>query len=79
MGVDDVEGDFFLWRYWGGGAGEDVGFEQRDAVEAPGGVDELLDELGFGGRGGLVLVEEAAAMGFEDGRVFGGEDRERGG
>jgi hypothetical protein len=38
MGVEDAEV----------GAREKVGFEERDAVEAPGGVDEFVDELGFG-------------------------------
>ena len=61
MGVDDVEGDFGVGGR-GGGAGEHVGFEQRDAVEAPGGVGEFLDELRFGGSGGLVFVEELAAV-----------------
>ena len=42
--------------------GEQLGFEQGDAVEAPGGIGELLDELGFRGTSGLVFVEEAAAM-----------------
>ena len=48
MGVDDVElhwlvklDDFAGGRI--GGAGEHVGFEEWDAVEAPGSVDELLD------------------------------------
>ena len=53
---------------------EQAGFEERDAVEAPGGVGELLDELGFGGVGGLVFVSELAAVLFVGGRVFGGED-----
>ena len=48
MGVDDVEGDFLIRRDGTGGAREYVGFEQRDAVETPGRVDEFLDELGFG-------------------------------
>ena len=38
MGVEDAEV----------GAREKVGFEERDAVEAPGGVDEFVDKLGFG-------------------------------
>ncbi len=79
MGVDDVEGDFVIGREGSGGAREDLGFEQRDAVEAPGGVGDFHDELRFGGSGGLVLVEEAAAMGFEGGRVFRGEDGGGGG
>jgi hypothetical protein len=50
------------------------GFEEWDSIQAPGGVGELLNELRFGGSGGLVFVEEAAAMGVEGGLVFGGED-----
>ena len=57
-----------------GGAGEEVGFEERDAVEAPGGVGEFLDELGFGGGGGLVFVEELLAVALVGGGVFGGQD-----
>jgi hypothetical protein len=38
MGVEDAEV----------GAREQVGFEERDAIEAPGGVDEFVDKLGFG-------------------------------
>jgi hypothetical protein len=58
VGVDDikVDGGLLVGRVFG--AGDQAGFEQRDAVEAPGGVDQFLDELGFGGRGGLVFVEE---------------------
>ena len=59
--------------------GEQPGFEQRDAIEAPGGVGDFRDELRFGGRGGLVLVAKAAAMGFVGGRVLGGEDGGGGG
>ncbi|MBV9769664.1 MAG: hypothetical protein JOZ32_08845 [Bryobacterales bacterium] len=73
MGVDDIEGDFLVERDGSGGARENVGFEQRNAVEAPGGVDELLNELGFSGSGGLVFVRKSAAMVFKGGRVFGGE------
>src|ERR1035438_2054166 len=47
MGVDDVEinGGLLCWRV--GGALEHVGFEERDAIEAPGCVGELLDPLGL--------------------------------
>ena len=62
-----------------GGAGEQVGFEQRNAIEAPGGVDQFLDELSFGRCGGLVFGEELAAVGFVGGRVFGGQDDGLGG
>jgi len=64
MGIDDVEGDFLVGRDGGCGASEHVGFEQRDAVEAPGGVDKLLDELRFGGSGGPVFVERSGGGGL---------------
>jgi hypothetical protein len=79
MGVDDIECDFPIERDGSGGAREHFGFEQRDAVEAPGSVGDFRDELRFGGSGGLVFVEEAAAMVGVGGRVFGGEDGGSGG
>ena len=62
-----------------GGLGEEVGFEERDAVEAPGGVGDFVDELSFGGVGGFVLGEkllEVALVGFG---VLCGQDRGAGG
>jgi hypothetical protein len=56
-----------------GGAGEHFGFEGRNAVHAPGGVDQFLDELAFGGRFGLVFVEEFLGVALVCGRVFGGQ------
>ncbi len=53
---------------------EEGGFEQRDAVEAPGGIGEFLGEVGFGGCGGLVFIEELAAMALVGGGVLRGED-----
>ena len=79
MGVDDVESDFRIGWDGRGGARKDFGFEERDAIEAPGGVGELLDELRFGGSGGLIFIEEAAAMGVVGGLVFRGEDGGSGG
>ena len=38
--------------------GEQLGFEERDAVEAPRGVGDFVDELSLGGGGGLVLIEK---------------------
>jgi hypothetical protein len=61
VGVDDVK--------------VDGGFELRDAVEAPGGVDEFLGELGLCGGGRLVFVEELAAVVLVSGGVLGSEDR----
>jgi hypothetical protein len=74
MGVDDVKVDGGLLGGRIGGAIQQVGFEERDAVETPGGVGELVDELGFGCCGGLVFVEELATMGFIRGWVFRGQD-----
>jgi hypothetical protein len=53
VGVDDVKVDSSLLVAWIGSAVEHIGFEQWDVVEAPGGVDEFLDELSFGGSAGL--------------------------
>jgi hypothetical protein len=74
MGVDDIKCDFLIERDRSCGAREHFGFEQRDSIEAPGGIGDFYDELRFGGSGGLVLVEEAAAMVGVGGRVFGRED-----
>jgi hypothetical protein len=84
MGVDDVKLHWLvkLDGFAGGGIGgarEHVGFEERDAVETPRSVDELLDELGFGWSGGLVFAEKPAAMVFIGSPVFGGEDGGGGG
>jgi hypothetical protein len=74
VGVDDIEFDTSLLGGWVGGAVEEGGFEEWDAVEAPGGVGEFLGELGFGGGGGLVFVEELAAVELVGGGILGGED-----
>jgi hypothetical protein len=50
--------------------GEKLGFQLGDAFETPGGVGEFLGEMGFGGRGGLVFVEELAAVEVVGGGVF---------
>jgi hypothetical protein len=74
VGVDDVEVDASLIGGWVGGAVEEGGFERRDAIDAPGGVGEFLGELGLGGSGRLVFVEEAATMRVERGSILGGEN-----
>jgi hypothetical protein len=38
------------------GVGEEGGFDERDAAEAPGGIGEFLDQMIFGWRGGLIFV-----------------------
>ena len=56
------------------GVGEEGGFEERDAAEAPGGVGEFLDQMSLGWRGRLVFVEETAAVLIKGGAIFGGQD-----
>jgi hypothetical protein len=58
-----------------GSAVEERGFEERDAVETPGGVGEFPGELGFGRGGGLVFVEGLAAVEPIGGGVLGVERR----
>jgi hypothetical protein len=72
--VDDIEIDGGLFGGWVRGAVKQGDFERWDAVETPGGIDELLSELGLGGRGWLVFVEELAAMALVGGAIFGSED-----
>ena len=57
------------WRRDQGGR-----LQEGNAIDAPGGVGEFLGELGFGGSGGFVFVEEATAMRVVGGSVFGRED-----
>ena len=52
-----------------------IGFERGDAVETPSGIGEFLGELSFGRSGGLVFVEEPAAVLLVGGLVFAGQDR----
>jgi len=75
VGVDDVEIDGGLFGGRVGGAVEQIGFEARDAVDAPGSVGEFLNEVGFSGGGGFEVVVKLAAVVLVGGCVFGGEDR----
>ena len=61
-GIDDVEQHAGCFVGGIGGALEQIGFEEGDAVEAPSGVGEFLDELEFGGGGGFVFVMELLAV-----------------
>src|SRR5580704_2511822 len=74
VGVDNVKVDASLIGGWVGGAIQEGGFERGDAIEAPGGVSDLLSELGLGGCSGLILLEEAAAMRVVSCLIFGGQD-----
>ena len=47
--------------------GKQLGFEEWDSVEAPGGVGDFVDQLSLGGGGGGVLAEkllDVALVGF---------------
>ena len=59
--------------------GEQLGFEERDAVEAPGGVGDFVDELSLGGGGGLVLIEKLLDVALVGVGVLGGQDGGAGG
>lgn len=59
--------------------GKQLRFQERDAAEAPGGVGDFLDELGLSGCGGMIFVEELAAVVIVICLVFGGEDGRAGG
>ena len=59
--------------------GEQLGFEEWDAVETPGSVGDFVDQLSFGWRGRGVLIEkllEVALVGFG---ILGGQDSGAGG
>ena len=59
--------------------GKQIGFEEWDAVEAPGGVGDFVDQLSLGGGGGGVLIEkllDVALVGFG---VLSGQDGSLGG
>src|ERR1700722_4856935 len=60
---------------WGvGSLGEQLGFDEWDAVEAPGGVGHFVDQLSFDGVGGLVVIEkllDVALVGFG---ILGGQE-----
>ena len=54
--------------------GEQLCFEEWDAVETPGGVGDFVNQLSFGDGGGSVLIDElldVAILGF---RVLSGQD-----
>ena len=59
--------------------GEQFGFEGRDAVEAPGGVGDFVDQLSFGGGGGFVLIEKLLDVALIGVGVLSGQDGGAGG
>ena len=79
MGVHDVELDGGLLAGRVRSAGEQFGFEERDAAEAPGGIGDFLDELSFGGSGGFVFVEKLLDVEPVSVGIFGSKDGGAGG
>ena len=63
-----------LGRWAGWWRGKEIGFQEWNAVETPGGVGEFVDELGLGGGGGLVLVEKLLDVTLVGFGVLGGQD-----
>jgi hypothetical protein len=56
----------------GGVVGEQFGFEEWDAVEAPRGVGDFVDELSFCGGGGLIFIEKLLDVALVGVGVLGG-------
>src|ERR1700729_2375978 len=79
MGVNDVKVDGGLLVGWVGGAREQLGFKERDAVEAPRGVGDFVDQLSLGCGGGLVLVEKLLDVALVGVGGLGGQDGRSGG
>ena len=73
-GVNDVKVDGGLLSGRVCGAGKQLGFEERDAVEAPCGVGDFVDELGLCWGGGLVLTDKIGEHALDGGFVFEGDE-----
>ena len=58
---------------------EQLGFEEWDAVEAPSGVGDFVDELSLGLGGGLVLIEKLLDVALVGVGVLTGQDGGAGG
>ncbi len=59
--------------------GKQLGFEEWDAVEAPGGVGDFVDELSLCDGGGGVLIEKLLDVVLVGVGVLGGQDGGSGG
>ena len=62
-----------------GGLGEQLGFEDRDAIEAPGGVSDFMDQLSLGGVGRFVVIEKLLDVALVGYGVLSGRDGGAGG
>ena len=57
-------------------SGEDAFFDGVGALEAPHAVGDLVDEAGFDGAGGLVVLHDGGVVFVPGGGFFGGEDED---
>src|SRR5579884_1090664 len=78
FGFDELfaDGLFFVGEQVGqfqATEGVDAGFARRNALEAPFGVSQRLDQMKFGFACRLVMVAEAGEVGFVENGVFGRE------
>ena len=60
--------------HFGDAEREEVGLDCGGAVELPGGVDQGLNELGFGSLFGPIFVEEGMGMTLVGSVILGGKD-----
>lgn len=59
----------------GDGAGQELGFDEDEAVKAPLGSDHFLDQVEFDGASRAELLEIAVEQALVFGRVFGRKDK----
>jgi hypothetical protein len=55
----------------GGVLRKQLGFEEWDAVDAPGSVGDFVDQLSLGGGGGLILIEKLLDVALVSGSSVG--------
>jgi len=60
--------------HFGDAEREEISLDSGGTVHAPGGVDERLDELRFGGVFRVVLIQEGLGVALISGVVLGGQD-----
>ena len=59
----------------GDGVGQELGFDEGEAIEAPFGGDDFVNQVGFGGAGRAKLLEVGIEETLKVGGVFRGEDQ----
>jgi hypothetical protein len=59
--------------------GQQLGFEEWDAVETPGGVGEFVNQLSLDGVGGFIVSEKLLEVALVGCGVLGGQDGRAGG